>query len=124
MGTVETYNRNRKGVRIMFCEHNSKVAIEWDNVRHDATELARALVNPKVFWGEVATKLKRIKNLDEVAEIIRKSVLDYMVSVILNDMESVSRARFIIKCFEEPFLNTKQVRLVRACYDVACWEGE
>jgi DNA polymerase III subunit gamma/tau len=76
-------------------------------------ELCRALLQGS-GWRAVSTILKGLK--DEDPESIRRHVLGYCQSVLLNGDEE--RAGRVMEAFIEPFYNTGMPGLVFACYDV------
>jgi DNA polymerase III subunit gamma/tau len=76
-------------------------------------ELCRALLQGS-GWRAVSTILKGLK--DEDPESIRRHVLGYCQSVLLNGDQE--RAGLVMEAFIEPFYNTGMPGLVFACYDV------
>lgn len=76
-------------------------------------ELCRALLSRK-GWSTIKVILKGLKEQD--AEGIRRQVLGYMTSVILNKEDD--QAGLVLECFEQPFYNGGFPLLVSACYKV------
>ncbi len=99
-------------------EENQLRAIEEGDSRREAIELARALLNPKPSWGDVAAILKGIDDLKGGAEGLRRLVLAYCCSVLLGGGRSVDRASFIMDRFQDNFFDSGEAGLVLACYDV------
>ena len=82
-------------------------------IQSQTIELCRALIKGDV-WKTVALILKGLKGTD--AEQIRRAVLGYCQSVILNGQNDV--AATIMTEFIEPFYNSGYPALVLACYSV------
>lgn len=80
----------------------------------EAIELCRALIGRKK-WDVVKNILKNLK-ANEDAEGVRRMVLGYMSSVLLNKDDE--QAGLVMECFEEPFYSTGFPGLVNACYKV------
>lgn len=76
--------------------------------------LCRLLLKENVSWKSIADVLKGLK--DEDPEGIRRHVLGYCQSVLLNSQND--RAGLIMEEFIEPFYNTGMPGLVFACYTV------
>lgn len=74
-------------------------------------ELCRRLSTPKVKWKSVAIVLK---NLEEDPEKVRRAVLGYFSSVLLN--EENPYAAHVIECFEDPFYNSGKAGLIKSCF--------
>ena len=92
-------------------------AIDRGDTSRQAIELARALVNPKARWNEVAAILKGIEGLDNDAESIRWLVLSYMATVAIKNSRMAARACFVIECFADNFYDSKRAGLVLSCYE-------
>lgn len=83
-------------------------------------DLARALAGGKP-WASVAAILKELSGEDE--ERIRRAVLGYMNSVLLNAQGTQAfNAAKCIECFSEPFYNSGKAGLALAAYQTI--EGE
>lgn len=80
-----------------------------------AISLARALINPRAQWSEVAPILKELK--DE-PEGIRYLVLGYCRSVLLGGGKLAPRAYMIIDIFSSNFYDSKHAGLAAACWEV------
>lgn len=78
-------------------------------------ELARALINPRAQWGEVA---KLLRDLDEDPEGIRYLILSYSRSVLLGGGKLAWRASAMIEIFSDNFFDSKAAGLAGACYEV------
>jgi len=79
-------------------------------------ELARALLNEKNKWKDIAIILKKLKEngkLDDV-ETIRYIILGYMNSVLLNG-KLIPRAVGALEAFAEPTYNTGKAGITLAC---------
>lgn len=91
-------------------------AVQATSLNKDAAiTLARALMNPRVNWKEVAPLLKELK--DE-PEGIRYLVLGYCRSVLLGGGPLAARAYMIIDIFSRNFYDSKQAGLAAACWEV------
>jgi len=91
-----------------------KVAERAQELEVEAIELCRALLARKQ-WGTISKILKSLKGQDD-AESIRRMVLGYMSSVLLNKEDD--QCALVLECFREPFYNTNFPGLVLACYQV------
>jgi len=91
-------------------------AISATSLNKDAAiTLARALVNPRATWKEVAPLLRELK--DE-PEGIRYLVLGYCRSILLSGGPLSARAYMIIDIFSKNFYDSKAAGLAAACYEV------
>lgn len=79
-----------------------------------AIELCRALAKPKPAWKSIQPILKSLKEAGEDAEGIRRMVLGYCSSWLLNKDEP--RAWVIMDAFREPMYNIGFPGIVHACY--------
>lgn len=82
----------------------------------EVIELARALLNEKNKWKDIAIILRKLKDngkLDDV-ETIRYIVLGYMNSVIMNG-SLIPRAVAALEAFAEPTYNTGKAGITLAC---------
>jgi len=82
----------------------------------EVIELARALLNNKTTWKDIAKILKALKEngkLDD-AENIRYIVLGYMNAVIMNG-SLMPRAVAALEAFSEPFYNSGKAGITLAC---------
>jgi DNA polymerase III gamma/tau subunit len=95
-------------------EEAQMAAIQATTINKDlAISLARALINTKSTWKEVATILKGI---EEDPEGIRYLVLGYARSVLLNS--GMPQAFKVIDIFSSNFYDSKQAGLAAACWEV------
>lgn len=90
-------------------------AVLLSDSKRQAIELARALLNPKTQWKDIAEVLK---GLDDDPEGLRHLVLAYASSVLLNGGKMAGRAYQILYAFEGNFYESKKAGLIRACYDI------
>ena len=88
-------------------------AVESSDLKGKAIEIARALVDEKTTWKQMASILKSV---EEEAETIRWMVLGYCKSVLLNGVNE--RAARIIDEFRDHFYDSKEAGLVAACWHV------
>lgn len=79
-------------------------------------ELCRELAKPKCNWKSIQPILKSLKEQGEDAEGIRRMILGYCASWLLNKDEP--RAWVIMDCFREPMYNIGFPGIVLACYDI------
>ncbi len=94
-------------------EDEIKEAIRSAKVEEAAViDLCRALLK-KESWKEVS---KIIKGIDEDPEKVRRAVLGYMSSALLNSGQE--RAAFIIECFSDNYFNTGKAGLIFSCFSV------
>lgn len=97
-------------------EEEQMSAVQASSVNKDvAIQLARALVNPRATWGEVAVILKELK---EEPEQIRYLVLGYCRSILLGGGKLADRAFLIIDIFSSNFYDSKLAGLAAACWEV------
>lgn len=80
-----------------------------------AIGLARALINPRVRWDEVA---KILRDLKDEPEGIRYLILGYARSVMLKGGPLAGRAFMIIDIFSANFYDSKLAGLAAACWEV------
>ena len=83
--------------------------------KDQAILLARALINPRARWAEVAALLK--ENKDD-PEQVRYLLLGYARSVMLGGGKLAPRAFVIIDIFARNFYDSKQAGLAAACWEV------
>lgn len=99
----------------MSNEESMMEAVESADSKAEAILIARALLNPRAKWGDVAKVLKDVK---EEPESLRQMVLAYATNVMLGCGKMSERAAFISDCFRENFYDTKRNGLVLACWEV------
>lgn len=95
-----------------------EVAKQQAELQSQSIELCRALIQGS-SWKKVAAILSGLKDQDP--EGIRRQVLGYCQSVLLNDMNM--QAGKIMEEFIEPFYNTGFPGLVFACFSVICGDA-
>ena len=96
-------------------EEEQLEAIARGDHKAKAIEIARALLNPRSQWMDVA---KIIKTVKEDPEQLRYMVLGYCRSVLLGGGKMADRAAMIMDRFQDNFYDSKQAGLALACYDV------
>jgi DNA polymerase-3 subunit gamma/tau len=90
-------------------------AVLSSDTKRQAIEIARALINPRTRWGDIA---KLLKDLDEDPEQVRYLVLGYASSVLLGGGKLAPRAYLVVTAFGGNFYDSKKAGLVAACYEV------
>jgi len=90
--------------------------IQPPTMETDSIEIARALINSRTNWTTMANILKGC-DLKE-AEGIRRLVMAYTSKVMLGGGKNSGQCFAILSAFEEPFYNSGQGGLMRACYEV------
>jgi DNA polymerase III gamma/tau subunit len=98
-------------------EQAAAVAVAEEE-REEAIALARAIFNRKP-WGEIARLLKAV---DAEPESIRRLVLQYMSSVLMNAGPGPrgNQAWLILDAFRRPFYDTGKPGLIAACFEALC----
>lgn len=91
-------------------------AIITTTAERQAIEIARALINPKTKWHDMAKILRETEG--EEAEQVRWLILSYVKKVILGGGKSTGRAYLIIDAFRDNFYDSKAAGLAAACYEV------
>lgn len=89
-------------------------AIDSNDTKGQAFDIARALFNPKTTWAKMAEILSRV---DEDAESLRYMVLGYANSILLKGKDD-PRAIHVIAEFMDNFYDSKKSGLIFACYNV------
>lgn len=95
-------------------EEEQLEAIRSSDSKRQAIEIARALLNPKTKWPEMAAILKSV---DEEPESIRHMVLSYMNNVLLGGKQG-DRAYLIITMFSGNWYDCKESGLTAACWEI------
>lgn len=95
-------------------EDMAEQAKSYIESKQEAIKLARMLIAKKP-WKTIALLLKELK--DEDPEGLRRMILGYMSSVILNPKGNPDRAFLIMDSFKEPFYDTPRAKLIMACYE-------
>ena len=83
--------------------------------RRQGIEIARALLNPRTTWQEMA---KILKGVEEEPESLRHLILGYATNVLLGGGKMVERALKMIDFFRDHFYESKRAGLVYSCYRV------
>lgn len=84
--------------------------------REEAIKLVRTLFVPRPQWTVIAAILKAIEKDD--AEGIRRLVLGYSRSILLKGGAMANRACATIEIFSDPFYDTGNAGLARACFEI------
>lgn len=95
-------------------EQRLKMAQESAAQQSESIALCRALID-RSGWKKVAGILQGLK--DQEAESIRRHVLGYAQSILLNGKED-DRVAFVLECFKDHFYDSGFPALVYACYSV------
>lgn len=90
-------------------------AIQRSDSKRQAIELARALMNPRSKWAEVA---KILKGIDEEPESLRHMVLAYATNVLLGGGKLAPQAAMVIQSFRDNFFDSKRAGLAIASWEV------
>jgi DNA polymerase III gamma/tau subunit len=93
-------------------EEKQLETLQRADVKREAIEIARALLNDKTSWKQMAEILKNVK---EDPEQIRWMVLGYASKVALSRPD---RACAIIDEFRDNFFDSKRAGLIASCYNV------
>jgi DNA polymerase III gamma/tau subunit len=94
-------------------EQEQLSVLESSDLKRQAIDLARKLLNPRCRWNEITPILK---DLDDDPESVRYLVLSYMSSVMLSGSKITARAAQVADVFQHNFYDTKKAGLVLACY--------
>lgn len=95
-------------------EKDAIEAIQKGSFKSQAIDLARCLINPGNGWAKVA---EIIKNLEDDPEGVRRLVLAFMKSVVLNNPKN-KRAVLCLSAFRDNFYDCGVAGLVLACHEV------
>lgn len=90
--------------------------IQEEETEAHAIDLARLLFSPEVSWRDLSKLLKKARK-DNV-EALRRLVLDYATTVMLNNPKGTGRAYLIIESFRENFFDSEFAGVVSACFEV------
>lgn len=94
-------------------EEEQLECLQSSDTRQQAIEIARALMNPKTQWPQMAALLKTV---EDEPESIRHLVLAYATAVLLKSPNS--RAFQIIQSFRDDWYSCKKAGLVASCFEV------
>jgi DNA polymerase-3 subunit gamma/tau len=95
-------------------EERNKALKAFKTQEAQIIDLCRGLIKRKP-WPEIASILK---DINEEPEKIRRSVLNYMMSVLLNSKKPDPQAMLVCACFTPSFFYTGKAGLVAACADI------
>jgi len=84
--------------------------------REESIKLARTLFAPKPQWSVIAVILKAIEKDD--AEGIRRMILGYSRAILLKGGPMATKACATIEIFSDPFYDTGNAGLARACFEI------
>lgn len=90
-------------------------AITAGDYQAEAINLARALINPKTKFSEVA---KMLKALEDEPEGVRRMILGYARSCMLSNPGMAARAAEMIRCFQFPYYDSGAAGLALSCYNL------
>jgi len=91
-------------------------AIKATSVEEQGKLIAKALLNSRTKWTEMAIILK--KTMNEEPESIRWMILGYARNVMLSGGKLTSRAYLITEAFRDNFYDSKWTGVVNACYEI------
>lgn len=94
--------------------------IQKQDMKKQAIELARKLINPHVKWSDV---IPILKDLDEDPESVRRMILAYGRSVALGGSGLAHRGVLMIDCFFNPYYDVGAAGLVWSAYQM-CGGGK
>lgn len=80
-----------------------------------ALEIARALLNPRAKWSEVA---RLIKEVNEDAEKLRRLILSFATTTLLGGGKLAPRAYLIIQAFRDHVFDSGKAGLAANAYEV------
>ena len=95
-------------------EDDQLLVLEKSDHKSQSIEIARALLNQKTQWSDMA---KILKEVDDQPERIRRMILTYMKNVLLGGKKN-NRAFLILQAFRDNFFDSEMAGLVAACYEV------
>lgn len=96
-------------------EEEMIAAIQSKDVKGQAIEIARALLNNKTTWKQMAAILQSI---DEEPESLRWMILGYCSAILLKSQNV--KAYSVLTSFQDNFYDSKKAGLIAACYEVIC----
>lgn len=89
-------------------------AILSSDAKRQAYELARALLNPRTKWYDIA---KIVKGIEEEPETVRRIILSYVSNVALGG-KNLNRAMAILNAFRDHWFDCGRAGILIACHDV------
>lgn len=98
-------------------QNEQLAAISIADTKNQSIEIARKLLDGNCNWEQMANILR---GLEDDAEAVRRVVLGYCKSVLLNSNSAgkAGRVAMIMEEFREPFYTNGAPDLVLACYNV------
>lgn len=100
-------------------EEEKLTALQKADVKQAAVAIAKALMNPRTKWPEIAAI---IKSVEEEPETIRRIVLGYVGAVALNKPNPIREVQ-ILEAFLEPYYNSNKAGLIQSCAVVVLQKG-
>lgn len=100
-------------IRTIADEDAQLEAVGKANIKKEAIDICRMLMNPKAGWGDMAGVLRAV---DGEPESLRYAVLGYATAILTKSDNA--RAFKIICAFERNFYDSKKAGLVASCYQV------
>ena len=89
--------------------------LQKSDTQRQAIDIARALINPRSKWPEVA---KIVAQVQDDPEAVRRLILAYAATVLLAGGSLADRAYIILTTFEANFFDSGRAGLIRACREV------
>lgn len=96
-------------------EEEALEIIQTSDTKRQSIELARALLNPRAKWPEIANLLKAI---DDEPEQVRRMLLGYTSSVMLGGGKLAPRAYLIAAAMRDHFYDCGRPGLIIAAYEI------
>lgn len=96
-------------------EEDQLEAIQSSDSKQQAINIAKALMDPRTKWSEMAGILKEV---DEEPEGIRHLVLAYSTKVLLGGGRMSERAFVVINAFRDHWFDCRRAGLVASCWEV------
>lgn len=97
-------------------ESDQLAGIEKADHKSEAIQIARALLNPRMRWPEMA-KLLKTCDLDD-AEGLRQLILSYCTTVLLSGGPLATKAAEIIEVFRDALWDSRKFGLIANCYGI------
>lgn len=95
-------------------EEEQLAAVAAGEASTQSIEIARALMNSRTAWSDMA---KLLKATDDEPESLRRMILGYCNSVLLGGGAAAKRAFELIDIFSRPFFDTGKAGLTAACWE-------
>lgn len=90
-------------------------AIKDSHTEREAIEICRIMFNRKGTWKDMAAVLKSVS---EEPESLRRMILGYARTCMLNSPHIAARASIVIQAFQDNFYDSGQAGLAMACWEV------